>query len=95
MMPVRLSADHARRMGVGAAESHGAQRKGKGAGIPRAGVSERTGLSTLIKLGWSVQSPDSVQYRLFVLGKPDLDTGLRQDELSACLVAKLLQKDRL
>lgn len=89
-MPVRLSADQARRMGVGAAESHSPPRKGKGASIPRAGVSERTGLSSLIKLGWSVQSPDSVRYLLYKLGEPEMNTGLRESEKAACDCAKEL-----
>ena len=62
--------------------------------IPRAGRAERTGLSTLIRLGWSVQSPDSVRHRLYVIGRPDLDTGLCADELTACLAAKALEQLR-
>lgn len=70
-----------------------ARRRG-GVSIPRAGRAETAGLSTLIRLGWSVQSPDSVQYRLFVINKPDLDTGLQPDELTACNVAKALERTR-
>ena len=65
-----------------------------GVGIPRAGQAERTGLSTMIKLGWSVQSPDSVRYRLYVINDPSRDTGLCADELSACNAAKQLEKMR-
>jgi hypothetical protein len=70
-----------------------ARRKG-GAAIPRAGRAEKTGLSTLILAGWSVQSPDSIRYRLHVLGQPALDTGLCADELAACIAAKALEKTR-
>lgn len=60
------------------------------AGIPRAGRQERTGLTVLIRAGWSVQSPDSVQYRLYKIGEPGMDTGLCWSETAACEAARLL-----
>lgn len=99
---MRLTKKEARKLGlvenspVEARQKPVARRQSKsgGAGVPRAGRAERTGLSTLIRLGWSVQSPDSVQHRLYVIGRPDLDTGLCADELTACLVAKALEQLR-
>lgn len=95
-MPVQLTKQQAEKMGLGAAEKPATprKRKSRGVGIPRAGRAETTGLSTMIKLGWSVQSPDSIRYRLFVLGRPDLDTGLLSSELAACRAAKALEKLR-
>ena len=60
--------------------------------IPRAGASERTGLTTLILAGWSVQSPDGVRYRLYKIGEPDKDTGLMVSERAACDRAKEMSK---
>ena len=95
-MPVQLTKQQAEKMGLGASEQPVAKRKPKsgGVGIPRAGQGERTGLSTLIRAGWSVQSPDSIQYRLYIINDPSCDTGLCADELSACNAAKQLEKSR-
>jgi len=62
--------------------------------IPRAGRAERTGLTTLIRAGWSVQSPDSIRYRLYKINQPTYDTGLCVDELAACNAAKGLEQAR-
>ncbi len=50
---------------------------------------ERTGLSTLLRAGWSVQSPDAVRYRLY---RGPLDTGLCESERAACDKAKELSR---
>lgn len=60
--------------------------------LPAAGRQERTGLSTFIRLGWSVQSPDAIRYRLYKVNRPDYDTGLCESEKAACEVAR--QKER-
>jgi len=60
-------------------------------GLPRAGPSERTGLTTLITRGWSLQSPDSVRVRLYQL-HTGLDTGLCADEKEACEKAKEMEQ---
>jgi len=62
------------------------------AGIPRAPRQEATGLHVLIAKGWSNQSPDSVQYRLYKIGEPGMDTGLCATERDACNRAKELSK---
>jgi hypothetical protein len=60
------------------------------ADIPRAPRQEATGLHVLIAKGWSIQSPDSVQYRLYKIGEPGMDTGLCDSEKAACDRAKAL-----
>jgi hypothetical protein len=62
------------------------------AGIPRAPRQEATGLHVLIAKGWSNQSPDSVQYRLYKIGEPGMDTGLCASEKAACDRAKELSR---
>lgn len=64
----------------------------KRGGIPRAEQQERTGLSTLLRAGWSVQSPDGEKYRLYKIGEPAMDTGLQDSERVACNRAKELSK---
>jgi hypothetical protein len=59
--------------------------------IPVAPRQAATGLSGLITRGWSVQSPDAVRYRLYVIGRAELDTGLCATELDACNKAKRLE----
>lgn len=59
--------------------------------VPRADTNERTGLRTLIEAGWSVESVDSVRYRLYKFGT-DLDTGMCASEKAACDKAKELSK---
>jgi hypothetical protein len=66
--------------------------------IPAAPRQAATGLSTLTspKAGsgrpaWSVESPDAVRYRLYVINQPALDTGLCATELDACNKAKRLE----
>jgi hypothetical protein len=59
--------------------------------IPAAPRQAATGLSGLITRGWSVQSPDAVRYRLYVIGRAELDTGLCATELDACNKAKRLE----
>lgn len=58
--------------------------------IPRAGASERTGLTTLMLAGWHVESTDAVCYRLY---DPDrgFDTGWQPTERAACDKAKEMQ----
>lgn len=79
------------RRALGAQPRQRAKRAPK-AGIPRAGRQERTGLTTLLRAGWSVQSPDSVQYRLYLIGQPAMDTGVCASELDACNRAKELSR---
>ena len=56
--------------------------------IPRAETQERDGLTTLIRRGWCVQTPDCVRYRLYVPG--GADTGLCESAKAACDKAKEL-----
>jgi hypothetical protein len=67
------------------------QRAAKQARLPRAAAEAATGLWGLIERGWSVESPDSVRYRLYVVGVAGLDTGLCVDEAAACQAAKALE----
>lgn len=60
--------------------------------VPRAPRQEATGLWPLIERGWSIQSPDAIQYRLYVIGKVGFDTGVQPSELAACLKAKELER---
>jgi hypothetical protein len=67
------------------------QRTAKQARLPRAVSEAATGLWGLIERGWSVESPDSVRYRLYVVGVAGLDTGLQPTEKDACDRAKALE----
>lgn len=60
--------------------------------IPSAPKQAPTGLTSLILRGWSVQSPDAIRYRLYIVGKVGFDTGLCETELLACNRAKELEK---
>lgn len=60
--------------------------------IPSAPRSERTGLTSLILRGWSVESRDSVGYRLYVINDPARDTGWQPSERAACDRAKELER---
>lgn len=51
-----------------------------------------TGLWGLISRGWSIESPDSMRYRLYVINRPEYDTGMQPSELAACLAAKELER---
>ena len=57
--------------------------------IPCAPRDEATGLTALLVAGWSVQSPDCVQYRLY---RPGQDTGLCDTLKAACDAAKALAR---
>ena len=60
------------------------------ADIPRAPRDEPTGLTDLLKAGWSPSSPDCVRYRL---SNRDIgDTGLQPTLKDACDVAKALTR---
>jgi hypothetical protein len=65
-------------------------RAAKQARLPRAASDAPTGLWGLIERGWSVESPDSVRYRLRQL-HTGLDTGLQPTEKDACIRAKALE----
>lgn len=100
---MQLTKKEAKRLGLldedmpaNAVERHSQPRRRKSGGvsIPRAGRAAATGLSTLIKAGWSVQSPDSVRHRLYKINQPAMDTGLCVDELTACNKAKALERTR-
>jgi hypothetical protein len=67
------------------------QRAAKQARLPRAASEAPTGLHGLIERGWSVESPDSVRYRLYVVGVAGLDTGICASEAAACQAAKALE----
>lgn len=62
----------------------------KHADIPSAPRDEATGLTALLKAGWSVQSPDCVRYRLY---RPGQDTGLCDTLKAACDKAKELSHE--
>ena len=80
---MNLTKKEAARLGL-LKDSEPAPQKGK---VRRAPTEPPTGLTTLILVGWSVSSPDSVRYRL---RKGDLDTGLCDSEQAACDKAKAL-----
>lgn len=81
---MQLTRKQAKKLGL--AEGEPAPQKGL-----RVAPSERTGLWTFIKAGWSVRSPDSIRYRLYVINQPALDTGLLDSEKEACDRAKELR----
>lgn len=62
--------------------------------LPAAAAATRTGLSSLLKRGWSLTSPDSMRVRLYVVGRPDLDTGYCATERAACDAANALETKR-
>lgn len=59
------------------------------ADIPSAPRDEATGLTALMREGWSPQSPDCVRYRLY---RPGQDTGLCATLKDACDAAKALAR---
>lgn len=63
------------------------KRQAKRADIPRAASDERVGLTPLLALGWSVESPDCVRYRLY---QGALDTDMCATLKEACDKAKRL-----
>lgn len=83
---MNLTKKQAKRLGVLDAAVPAPQAK-----QPRQAPSEPpTGLWVLIGKGWSVESTDSIQYRLYVINSPHHDTGLCPTEKSACDRAKEL-----
>lgn len=69
----------------------GKRAKKRAALLPRAESDERVGLQPLMLRGWSLESPDCVQYRLY---NAALDTGMQPTLKAACDAAKRLEAQK-
>lgn len=66
----------------------------KQARVPRSDASFSDGFTVLTReRGWSVESPDALQYRLYKINQPLFDTGLCETAALACERARELEKE--
>lgn len=90
-MTIFLSEHDAARLGIAGAKPRAKRGRNTRPDLPAAGRSAPTGLTTLIAgkvRTWSTEFCVGKGYRLYVIGRSDLDTGWHDSELDACLAAK-------
>lgn len=84
-MPIYLSEHDAARLGIAGAKGRTTRGRGTRPDIPSAGKAARTGLSTFLKAGWSIEFRVGAGYRL---DKGALSSGWQIDEKAACDAAR-------